>query len=121
MEVAKTVLRRGGWCALSLLTLASLLAPAARAATLTHVSVTPAGLTLAPNQQQQYEAFAHFDSGPPQNITAIAEWTTSDSRKARVSTVHGSRGLVTARDPGQVEIRAALPFPRTARRRASPS
>jgi hypothetical protein len=111
MEVVKIRLRRGVWCALRALALICALAPVARAATLESVSVSPAGVTLAPGATQQYTATAHFDNGTTQDITAFAEWTTSDSRFARVSTVHGSRGLVTARDPGQVEIRAALLLP----------
>jgi hypothetical protein len=117
MEVVKTVLRRGTWCILSILALLSVSIPAARAASLTGVRITcavcspaaPAGPTMAPNDTRQYTAFADFDDGSSQNITAFAEWTTSDSRKARLSTTQ--RGLVTARDPGQVEVRAALLLP----------
>jgi trimeric autotransporter adhesin len=130
MEVAKTVLRQGAWCTLSILALLSVSISAADAATLTHVSVHPGPvtcvhqppppaqppppvsvLTLAPTQQRQFTACKHFDNGTTQDFTPIAEWTTSDSRFARVSTTHGSFGLVTARDPGQVEIRASALLP----------
>lgn len=114
MEVAKVRLPRRVWCALQVLAASLLfLTPPAptQAATIVRVEVTPGPLTLSPTATQQYTATAVFDDGSRQPITAIAEWTTSDSRVARVSTAHGSRGLVTARDPGTVEIRAAHLLP----------
>lgn len=79
-----------------------------QAATLESIRVEPGGLTMNPEQLRQFIAIAVFSDGSEQNITAVAEWTTGDSRVAKVSQEHGSRGLVTARDPGSVEIRAAL-------------
>lgn len=108
----RTRLRSGHRATRLFLPLATLLllsnVPAAPAATLTSIRVTPAGLTMAPEQTRQFFATAVYSDGSVQDITAVAEWTTGDSRTARVSQEHGSRGLVTARDPGSVEIRAAL-------------
>lgn len=87
------------------------LAAPAQAARLVAVTVEPATLTLAPGEQHAYRATAHFDDGTTQDITSFAEWTTSSSRLARVSADPASPGLVTARDPGEVEIRAALLLP----------
>jgi len=75
---------------------------------LTAVEVTPATLTLAPLATRQFVATAVYNTGRRQDITAVADWTTGDSKHAEVSTAHGSRGLVTAGDPGTVEIRASL-------------
>jgi hypothetical protein len=114
MQSAKLRLPRGAWCALQVLAASLLLLTPptpAQAATIIRVDVTPGTLTLAPTQTRQYIATAVFDDGSTQNVTAVAEWTTSDSRFARVSTTHGTRGLVTARDPGLVEIRAAHLLP----------
>lgn len=106
----------GGSGATLLLPLLALLLPLlsipgiGHAAVLTAIRVEPSGLTLAPEQNFQFQAIAEFSDGSEQNITAVAEWTTGDSRTAKVSQEHGSRGLVTTRDPGAVEIRAALEF-----------
>lgn len=94
----------------TLLVLLLSLPAASPAAVLSEVRVTPAGVTMAPGGVRQFFATAVFSDGTQQDITAVAEWTTGDSSTARVSEEHGSRGLVTARDPGQVEIRAALTF-----------
>jgi hypothetical protein len=80
----------------------------ALAATITGVRVEPSALTLAPDATHAYRAYAEYSDGSSEEITAFAEWTTGTSRHARVSSEHGSRGLVTARAPGEVEIRAAL-------------
>ena len=84
--------------------------PAADAAVLTEIVVSPSGVTMEPQETLQFFAEAVFSDGSRQDITAVAEWTTGDSSTARVSQEHGSRGVVTARDPGTVEIRAALEF-----------
>lgn len=106
-------------CRRAALPLASLLAlllpllsssPPARAAVLTEVRVTPVGVTMEPNEVRQFFATAIFSDGSSQDITAVAEWTTGDSSTAKVSQEHGSAGVVTARAPGSVEIRAALEF-----------
>jgi trimeric autotransporter adhesin len=114
MDSPNIRLRRGAWCASFALIAALLLfstALPARAAEIDRVEVTPATLTLAPGETRQYLAEAVYDDGSRANITDVAEWKTSDSRRARVSITHGSFGLVTARDPGTVEISAALPLP----------
>ncbi len=80
------------------------------ATTLTEILVTPAGATMAPGAFRQFFATGVYSDGSRQDITAVAEWTTGDSSTARVSQEPGSRGLVEARDPGTVEIRAALVF-----------
>ena len=95
--------------ATSLLPLLLLSLPAsASAAELKSIRVEPGGLTMNPEQVRQFVAIAEFNDGTEQDITEVAEWTTGDSRIAKVSLLHGSRGEVTARGPGSVEIRAAL-------------
>lgn len=80
----------------------------AQLVTVRSVRVEPASLTLAPNETRNLRAFVEYSDGTDAEITAFAEWTTESSRNARVSNEYGSRGLVTARAPGSVEIRAAF-------------
>ncbi|MFP6664310.1 MAG: Ig-like domain-containing protein [Deltaproteobacteria bacterium] len=82
----------------------------ALAATFTHIRVEPSSLTLAPSATHAYRAFAEYSDGSSVEITAFVEWTTGSSRYARVSTEADSRGHVTARAPGEVEIRATLVY-----------
>ncbi|MDG2308857.1 MAG: Ig-like domain-containing protein [Candidatus Binatia bacterium] len=97
-------------CLLSFLPLLLSIPEPATAAVLDEVIVTPALPTMAPCEFRQFLATAVFSDGTTQDITAVAEWTTGDSSTAKVSAEHGSRGLVEARAPGDVEIRAALEF-----------
>jgi hypothetical protein len=60
------------------------------APTLTSVVVAPQSPTLAAGSSVQLTATANFSFGPPQNVTSMASWTSSNSS---VATVSG--GLVT--------------------------
>lgn len=80
----------------------------AQITTVRAVRVEPQQLTLAPNETHSYRAWVEYSDGTSEEITSFAEWTTETSKHARVSNERGSRGLVTARAPGTVEIRAAF-------------
>ena len=95
---------------LILLLLVLLLPAVSGAAVLTEVRVSPGSATLAPGETRQFFATAFYDDGSSTDITPFAEWSTGDSRKARVSEEQGTWGLVTARDPGTVEVRARFSY-----------
>ncbi len=80
----------------------------ARAAVLESIEVRPATLTLAPGATRDYGAIGHFSDGSTQNLTPAVEWTTGSSRHATASNDAGSLGRVSARAPGQTEVRATL-------------
>jgi hypothetical protein len=70
------------------------------------ITVTPAKLSLEPGETRQYKAIADFGVGSPQDVTKEVEWRTTESEIARFSKVRGEEGLLTAREPGQVTVRA---------------
>jgi trimeric autotransporter adhesin len=72
------------------------------------VSVTPERATLEPGDTLQFEAIADFDPGSPQDVTDQVEWRTTESEIARFSKVRGEEGLLTARGPGTVTVRATF-------------
>ncbi len=84
------------------------LLPAARAAVLESIEVRPATLTLAPGATRDYDAIGHFSDGSTLDLTPAVEWSTGSSRHATASTEPGSLGRISARAPGQTEIRATL-------------
>src|SRR5262245_1238768 len=72
------------------------------------VTVTPEKTTLSPGDTLQYKAVADFGAGAPQDVTDQVEWRTTESDIARFSKNKGEEGLLTARAPGQVTVRATL-------------
>jgi hypothetical protein len=94
--------------ALTLFSLLLLVPAAASAATLTAVTVTPATSTLTAGHASPFQATATYGDGSTQDVSEIADWTTSSTSVAIVSTTPGSRGLVIAVSPGSVTISAAV-------------
>jgi uncharacterized protein YjdB len=80
----------------------------ARAAPPVEVRVTPAGAVLGPTETLVYSAMAIYEDGSERDITAEAQWSTSDSSTARIGVAPQGPSEVLARDPGTVEIRAAI-------------
>ena len=70
--------------------------------------MTPADSTLAPTETRVYTAVAVYEDGSERDITAEAEWSTSDSSTARIGVAPQGPSEVLARDPGSVEVRAAI-------------
>ena len=68
------------------------------------VRVEPANLVMEPDQTYNYRAFADYSDNTSSEITAFVTWRTSSSAVARVSNDFGSRGVVTARGPGDVKV-----------------
>jgi uncharacterized protein YjdB len=76
------------------------------------LSITPSGGTLPVGSMTQYTALLLMSNGTTQNVTQMATWTSSapgggDAGPA-VATVSntGTRGVVTAVNPGSAQIRA---------------
>jgi trimeric autotransporter adhesin len=72
-------------------------------ANLVSISVTPAGSTVPLATSQQFVANGSFDDGTQQNISEIANWTSSSPTIARVSSI----GLVTGIGLGSSTITAS--------------
>ena len=81
-------------------------------ATLSAVVVSPKLRTIAPLSRLQFTATGLFSDSTVQDITADANWSTSDATKATVSNSAPSNGLVTAVAASpSVTISAALGAP----------
>ena len=65
-------------------------------ASVTSLVVSPGNPTLADGTTQQFQVIANFTSGPPQDVTSSAVWTSSDDSIATISPT----GLATAVSPG---------------------
>ena len=73
-------------------------------ATVTSVVVTPSNPTIANGTTQQYTAMANFTSGPPQDVTSSAVWTSSQTGFATIA----PGGLASAVAPGTTTITATF-------------
>jgi uncharacterized protein YjdB len=73
-------------------------------ATLTAIQVTPASLSVAKGQQQQYFAQGVYSDKTSADITGMVSWSSSDATIATVSTT----GLTTAIAPGTATITASV-------------
>lgn len=78
------------------------------AAELQSVEVTPANSSLADGTTKNYFATAVYTDSTSEDVTNNATWTSSDRAIAEVSNSAGNKGVVLARDPGQVEISASF-------------
>ena len=74
--------------------------------TLQSLLVIPDDLDLQEGTQQAYSAIA-FYTDHVEDVTALADWRSSDTRLATVSNQEGSRGLVQTILAGQVSISAS--------------
>jgi hypothetical protein len=80
----------------------------ASAATLVSISVIPTNLTLKAGFAADFAATGNFSDGTQQDVTELAQWSTSNVRTAIVSNVSGTHGLVTAVSPGTVSVIASV-------------
>jgi uncharacterized protein YjdB len=75
-------------------------------ATLISVAVTPTNPTVALGTTQQFTATGTYSDGTTSNLTALADWTSSNSAMGAVSTAFGSQGLATGIGMGSTTIAA---------------
>jgi hypothetical protein len=76
------------------------------AVTLLAVAVTPTNPTVAFGTTQQFSATGSYSDGTTADLTALADWSSSDAATGEVSTLDGSRGLATGIAAGSTTIRA---------------
>jgi hypothetical protein len=72
------------------------------------IAVTPTLGTIRQGTTRQFSASAIFVDGSQQDVTAFATWTSSVPTVATVSSLPGTKGLVTAVSPGSTAIKAVL-------------
>lgn len=72
------------------------------------VEVTPANSSLADGTSKNFFATAVYTDDTSEDVTSQANWTSSDRSIADVSNSAGNKGVVLAKDPGQVEIAASF-------------
>lgn len=77
-------------------------------ARLTQIVITPALPTIAVGLTQQFAATGMFTDGSTQDLTATAQWSSSDITLATVSNAAGSQGLATGAGVGTATISAAV-------------
>lgn len=73
-------------------------------ATVTSISVAPAGESLAPGTQLAYTATGTFSDGSTQNITRDVTWASDNTSVAKIAVA----GVATAVAPGTATISASL-------------
>ena len=73
-------------------------------ASVTSVVVTPTNPTIANGMTQQFTATANFSSGPAQDVTSSAVWTSGTTANATIA----PGGLATAVNPGTSDITATF-------------
>jgi hypothetical protein len=74
------------------------------AVTLKSLSITPAKASIPKGSTQQFSATAAFSDGSSQDVTGVANWSSTDSAIATVS----AGGLVHGGDPGKTTISATF-------------
>jgi hypothetical protein len=75
-------------------------------ATLLSVAVTPTNPTIALGTARQFTATGIHSDGTTTDLTALANWTSSDASTGQVSMAADSRGLATALGMGSTTITA---------------
>jgi hypothetical protein len=78
------------------------------AATLSTIQVTPANQKLAVNYTRQYTATGIYSDNSVRDVTASATWSTTTASFATVSNASDSKGLVTGKSAGTVNVIAAV-------------
>jgi hypothetical protein len=73
---------------------------------LVSVQVTPTNPTIPLGTTQQFAAIGTFTAGPPQDLTALATWSSSATSVATISNAVGSEGEATALIAGTSTITA---------------
>jgi ABC-type phosphate transport system substrate-binding protein len=77
-------------------------------AAIASVSVTPAGASIGTDDTQQYAAAAVLTDSTSRDVTASAQWNSSDTSIATVDN-GSSKGLATGVSPGSADIIAGYP------------
>jgi uncharacterized protein YjdB len=79
------------------------------AATLAYITIAPSNPTMMNKTTLQLTATGHYSDGTTEDITTLADWTSSDTHVAHVisSSAH-TNGRVIARNPGTTTITATL-------------
>jgi len=77
-------------------------------ATLVSIAVTPTSPSIAAGTTQQFTATGTFSDNSTQNITASANWISSNTSVVSISNASGSNGLATSLQSGQVNIIAQI-------------
>lgn len=77
------------------------------AAEVTALQLTPAGPSIAKGTAQQFTATATFTDGSQQNVTNVADWASSDTDVATVSTSGSARGRALGVGVGTSDISVA--------------
>ena len=74
--------------------------------TLVSITVTPAGMSIAPGTTVQFRAIGKYSDNTFRDLTASVAWSSADSTVATIST----QGLATAVAAGSTTITATLPI-----------
>jgi hypothetical protein len=74
--------------------------------TLRSIAVTPPNPTIALGTTRQFTATGTYSDGTTADVTALAQWTSSDVATSDVSMTAGTRGLATALGMGSTTITA---------------
>ncbi len=77
-------------------------------ATLTAISINPTTATIPLGTSQQFSATGTFSDGTAQDVTSMAQWSSSDAGIAIISNDPGSAGLATSAAQGSASIAATL-------------
>ena len=77
-------------------------------AVITAISVSPASVTLAAGQTQQFAATATLSDSTQQTVTSSAHWSVSNPSKATVSNTSGTSGFLTSISAGATNVTATL-------------
>jgi hypothetical protein len=75
-------------------------------AILRSIVVSPGTTRIAPCGSRQLAAIASFSDGTQHDVTAMADWASSDESVATAGNSDGSRGLVTTTGTGTVTLSA---------------
>ncbi len=77
-------------------------------AELQSISITPGSASVAVGQTLQFTATGHYTDGSEQDITASADWTSSNGSVASVGSITGTKGLATGLAEGTVSLSATF-------------
>jgi trimeric autotransporter adhesin len=77
-------------------------------ATISSISVTPSGRSIAAGTQLPFIATGSFSDSSTQTITNNVTWSSSSTTFATVSNTAGSKGIVSAVSPGTTNIKATF-------------
>ena len=80
----------------------------ATSAVVTAIAVSPASVTLAAGQTQQFAATASLSDGTQQTVTSSAHWSVAAPARATVSNTSGNNGFLTAVSAGTTNLTATL-------------